>query len=216
MTRYSAEPSDPRAFTAGFDRMYTRVATLFDWTVKLVPTWRRWLRRALPHVEGPRVLEVSFGTGYLLTQLPAGLESHGLDYNAALIETARRNLRRLQLEARLVRGTVEALPYADGCFNTVLTTMAFSGYPDGAKAMGELSRVLKDDGRLVIVDVGYPEDGSWLGTRATRLWQLVGDIIRDLPALLAASGFEFTREEIGGFGSVHLYVARKRSGPSDG
>jgi hypothetical protein len=71
--------------------------------------------------------------------------------------------------------------------------MAFSGYSDGAKAMGELSRVLKDDGRLVIVDVGYSEDGNWLETRATRLRQLGGDIIRDLPALLAANGFDFTR-----------------------
>jgi hypothetical protein len=62
----------------------------------------------------------------------------------------------------------------------------------------------------VIVDVGYPEDGGWLGTTATHLWQLAGDIIRDLPAILAAHGFDFTREEIGGFGSVHLYVARKR------
>ena len=214
MTRYSPEPSDPRAFTAAFDGTYTRVATLYDLTVKLLPTWRRWLRRALPYVEGPRVLDVSFGTGYLLTQMPAGLESYGLDYNAALIETARRNLRRLQLEPRLARGTVEALPYADACFDTVLNTMAFSGYPDGAKAMGELSRVLKDDGRLLIIDVGYPEDGSWLGTRATHLWQLAGDIIRDLPTLLAAGGFDFTREEIGGFGSVHLHVARKRSGLS--
>ena len=83
-------------------------------------------------------------------------------------------------------------------------------------AVSDAGRYLQDDGRLVIVDVGYPEDGSWLGTGATRLWRLAGDIIRDLPALLAATGFDFAREEIGGFGSVHLYVARKRSGPSDG
>jgi ubiquinone/menaquinone biosynthesis C-methylase UbiE len=162
------------------------------------------------------VLEVSFGTGYLLTQLPAGIEAHGLDLNAALIQTARRNLHRLQLEAHLVRGTVEALPYPDACFDTVLNTLALSGYPDGARAMGELRRVLKEDGRLVIVDVGYPEGGNQLGTWATRLWQLAGDIIRDLPAPLAASGFEFTHEEIGGFGSVHLYVARKCSRSSYG
>ncbi len=209
MRRYSTEPADPRAFTATFDRVYTRFAAMYDLTVKAVPTWRHWLRHVLPHVQGPRVLEVSFGTGYLLTQLSAELESHGLDFNAALIERARSNLGRLGLEARLVRGTVESLPYEDAQFDTVLNTMAFSGYPDAAKAMGELRRVLKSDGRLVMVDVGYPQDGGWLGSCATRLWELAGDLIRDLPAVLAGNGFDFTHEEIGGFGSVHLYVARK-------
>jgi ubiquinone/menaquinone biosynthesis C-methylase UbiE len=209
MKRHSLEPADPEAFTATFDRAYTRVATLYDLAVKTVPTWRRWLQHALPHVRGPRVLEVSFGTGYLLTQLDAGLEPYGLDLNAALLERARRNLSRLGLPTRLVRGTVESLPYEDAQFDTVINTMAFSGYPNAAKAMAELSRVLKPDGRLVIVDVGYPQDGSWLGSCVTRLWELAGDIIRDLPPVLAANGLDFSHEEIGGFGSVHLYVARK-------
>ena len=138
------------------------------------------------------------------------MDLHGLDYNVALIATARSNLGRQGLEAHLVRGRVECLPYESGRFDTVLNTMAFSAYPDAAKAMGELGRVLKRDGRLVIVDVGYPEDGSWLGTCATHLWQLAGDIVRDMPAVLAADDLEFTREEIGCFGSVWLYVARKR------
>jgi ubiquinone/menaquinone biosynthesis C-methylase UbiE len=211
--RYSAEPRDPLAFTVAFDRTYTRFARPYDLTVKLFPPWRRWLDQALPHVQGPRVLEVSFGTGYLLTQLAADLELHGLDYNAALITTARSNLRRQGLEAHLVRGRVECLPYESGRFDTVLNTMAFSAYPDAAQAMGELGRVLKSDGRLVIVDVGYPEDGSWLGTGAARLWQAVGDIVRDMPAVLAAADLDFTREEIGCFGSVQLYVARKRRSP---
>ena len=54
--RYSREPHDPRAFTESFDRAYFRLARLRR-RRKLFPTWRRWLRQTLPHIEGPWVLE---------------------------------------------------------------------------------------------------------------------------------------------------------------
>jgi hypothetical protein len=38
---------------------------------------------------------------------------------------------------------------------------------------------------------------------------LSGDIIRDRGDLLGESGWEFQEEEIGGLGSVHLYVVKK-------
>jgi ubiquinone/menaquinone biosynthesis C-methylase UbiE len=208
--RYTPEPPDKRAFTAHLDRLYGRTARLFDLTVKLLPTWRRWLDSALPHLRGPRVLEVSFGTGYLLTRYARQHRAHGLELNGPLIETARRNLERAGVEAHLVRGNVEALPYAAGSFDSVLSTMAFSGYPDGARALAELSRVLRCDGVLVLVDVGYPSHGGRLGSLVTRLWEAVGDIIRDLPSLLGAAGFDCVDEEVGGFGSVHLLVCRRR------
>lgn len=208
------EPDDKEAFTARFDRVYGRTARLFDLTVKLLPTWRRWLDGALPHLHGPRVLEVSFGTGYLMTRYASRCEAHGLELNGPLIEAARRNLQRTGGRARLVRGNVEALPYGAASFDTVLSTMALSGYPDGAGALAELGRVLRASGTLVLIDVGYPEAGGFLGTLATRLWEAAGDIIRDTPALLRAAGFECTQEEIGGFGSVHLLVCRKKAVPT--
>ncbi|MEX2080419.1 MAG: hypothetical protein WEC33_02295 [Dehalococcoidia bacterium] len=59
----------------------------------------------------------------------------------------------------------------------------FSGYPDGERAMAELHRVLRRLGR---------------------------DLIRDMPPLFERFDFEVHEEEIGGFGSVHLFVATKR------
>jgi hypothetical protein len=68
MPSYSNEPADRRAFTERFDRFYTRFAPAYDRLVKALPVWKTWLGRALPHLVGPRVLEVSFGTGYLMTR----------------------------------------------------------------------------------------------------------------------------------------------------
>lgn len=43
--RYTAEPSDPGAYTATNDRLYSRFAGGYDLVVKLVPVWRGWLVR---------------------------------------------------------------------------------------------------------------------------------------------------------------------------
>ena len=87
--------------------------------------------------------------------------------------------------------------------------MAFSAYPDGMKAMSELHRVLKPGGKLILIDIEYPKNRNWLGMKATRAWMAMGDIIREMPPIFEQFGFDYTDEEIGGFGSVHLYVAHK-------
>jgi hypothetical protein len=68
MRRYSEEPQDRRAYTEAFDHFHTSFAPVYDALVKLLPVWKTWLRHALPHFAGPRVLAVSFGTGWLMTQ----------------------------------------------------------------------------------------------------------------------------------------------------
>lgn len=207
--RYSMEPEDAQEYTARWHRVYSRWARLYDLAVRWLPVWRSWLRRALPEIHGPRVLEVSFGTGWLLTRYAGRHDTHGVDLSEAMVRTARRNLARAGLTAELRVANVEHLPYPEGSFDTVLTTMAFSGYPDGRRAMAELRRVLRPGGRLVVIDINYPRDRNCLGSLLVHAWQRSGDLIRDMDALLGEFGFEATDREIGGFGSVHLYVATR-------
>jgi ubiquinone/menaquinone biosynthesis C-methylase UbiE len=211
MPAYSNEPENPRAFTQSFDSFYTKFGRLYDIAVKLLPMWKGWLQHALPYLQGPRILEVSFGTGYLLTQYADKFEAHGIDFNEKMVATARRNLVQAVGSAHLLRGTVEALPYKDASFDSVLNTMAFTGYPDATKALSEMIRVLQPDGKLIIIDVNYPADGNWLGTRLTDCWKWAGDLIRDMATLFDQLSLDYTEQEIGGRGSVHLYVANKRS-----
>lgn len=209
--RYSIEPANKQSFTAEFDRFYTRFARLYELLIKLFPVWRRWIMHVLPHVQGPRVLEVSFGTGYLLDLYDRDLETVGVEYNREMIGIARGNARACGLSIPLQQADVNHLPFQSGVFDTVVNTMAFTAYADGKAALAELNRVLRDGGRLVMVDVDYPLDGNRIGVLLAKMWMSLGDILRDMDPIFREAGFEFLDEEIGGWGSVHLYVATKVS-----
>jgi ubiquinone/menaquinone biosynthesis C-methylase UbiE len=206
---YSEEPSDKTKFTAQFDDAYTQFAGIYDLAVKALPVWKTWIKHALPYIQGPRVLEVSFGTGYLLTRYAGQFETYGVDYNRCMAATARQNLKKSGHEAQLQVADVAALPYPDQLFDSLVNTMSFTGYPDGLKAMSELWRVLKPGGRLILIDINYPANQNRLGTALARLFASLGDIIRDMAALFGALDIPYQDHEIGGFGCVHLYIAEK-------
>jgi len=206
---YSNEPDDPRAFTRRMDRAYSAWARVYDVAVKRLPIWKRWLRETLPHIQGDRILEISTGTGYLMSQYASQAACVGLDFNPHMVRLTRANLRAAGLVARIVQGDVSALPFPDRSVDCVVNTMAFTGYPDGSRALGEMHRVLRTGGRLVLLDIGYPNESSRIGCLMTDLWKLSGDVIRDMAALLRKFDFDFEEREVGGFGSVHLFVATK-------
>jgi len=206
---YSKEPENKKQFTQKFDLAYGRFAKGYDWIVKVLPIWRNWISSAIPHIVGPNVLEVSFGTGYLISQYASQYRTYGIDYNWELTCIAKENLRKSGAQADLQQADVEHLPYPSDTFDSVVNTMAFTGYPDGKKALKEIQRVIKPKGRFILVDIDYPKNGNWLGTKATQLWAESGDILRDMNALFEQIGFEYLEKEIGGFGSVHLFVATK-------
>ena len=204
------EPGNPGRFTQRNDRLYTRLARLYDWLVRTFPLWRRWLGQGLSWIEGPLVLEVSFGTGYLLTRYAERVQAYAIDLNRRMANIAHQKLIRRGIRAHLQIANVESLPYPHASFHNIVCTMAFSGYPDGLAALAELDRVLKPGGRLILIDVNEPGDKNLPGMTLALLWRALGDIIRDMNTLLDAYGFQVQDDEIGGFGTVHCYVATKR------
>ncbi len=160
---YSKEPENSIAYTKKLDKEYSKYAKVYDVAVKLLPVWKTWIKTVIPYIEGNRVLEASFGTGYLLMQYANNYETYGIDFNNNMVKVAQKNLSQKGVEASLQWANVEELPFPENYFDTIVNTMAFTGYPNGKQAMSEFYRVLKEGGKLLIVDFDYPSNRNRLG-----------------------------------------------------
>ena len=85
---YSREPENSIEYTKKLDKEYSTYAKVYDVAVKLLPVWRTWIKTVIPYIEGNRVLEASFGTGYLLMQYANNYETYGIDFNNNMLEVA--------------------------------------------------------------------------------------------------------------------------------
>jgi len=106
--------------------------------------WRDWL------VKGARgkTLEVGCGTGRNLGRYPAGVELVAIEPDARMIRVARRRAP----QALLVQASAEALPFRDGEFETVISSLVFCTVPDAARGLVEVRRVLRRSGQLRMVE----------------------------------------------------------------
>ncbi len=92
---------------------------------------------------GAQILDAGCGTGLNLRYLPAG--SVGIDINPRNIGLLRQRLP----NHTVVEGDVEALPFDDASFGTVLCTEVLEHIPDPAAALAEYHRVLQPGGVLI-------------------------------------------------------------------
>jgi ubiquinone/menaquinone biosynthesis C-methylase UbiE len=192
-----------------FDEWTSRFAGVIDLGMKLHPLWGPRLRKAAAQVRGPRVLEVSFGTGYLMSLYAGRFQTTGIDYNPRMIETTKKRLDRLGLRATLIEADAHALPFDDESFDCVVNTDAFTMYRDPRQAMSELYRVLAPGGRLVLCEYDRPANGNWLGTQWVRLAAKLGMPGVDFDPLLRSVGFEYEDHAVGLSGALHMFVGTK-------
>ncbi|HEY4751654.1 MAG TPA: class I SAM-dependent methyltransferase, partial [Candidatus Limnocylindrales bacterium] len=90
---------------------------------------------------GARVLDVGCGPGHLVRRLAdRGLDVTGIDLDLAMIERARR---RLGGRARLEAADVASLPFGDGSFDLVVSTLSMHHWADRQSGLAEIARVLK-------------------------------------------------------------------------
>lgn len=99
-----------------------------------------------------RTLEVAVGTGLNLPRYRDGVVLTGLDLSPEMLAIARKRASDLGMDADLHEGDAHALPFADASFDTVICTYALCNIPDPARAIGEMTRVVRPGGKIVLVD----------------------------------------------------------------
>lgn len=94
-------------------------------------------------VPGERFLEIGFGGGALLRAAKAAsAKVSGVDVSEAMIGRAK------GLDVHLA--SAEALPFADRTFDKAASLNSLYFWPDPERALGEIARVLRPGGRLLL------------------------------------------------------------------
>ncbi len=186
------ENAEPRRWVY---TLWAPVYDLFAWPFTLL---RRRSIRKLSLQPGERVLIVGAGTGLDLPLLPSNLEVTAVDLTSAMLTRLRRRARRLGLKVDARMMDAQAMTFADASFDAVILHLVVSVVPDAGACLREAARVLRDGGRVVILDKFQPEGGarSVAMELISPAFNFFGTHLnRRLRPMVEASGLELAQDE---------------------
>lgn len=168
--------------------------------------WRDWL------VGGARgrTLEVGCGTGRNLPRYSAEVTLIAVEPLAGMLAKARTRAP----GALLVRASAEALPFRDGAFDTVVSSLVFCSVPDADKGLVEVKRVLGDAGELRMMEHVRDDDsrlGGWWQDTIQPAWTCVAGGChpnRRTVAAVERAGFSIDAEGRRSSGNMRRFTAR--------
>jgi ubiquinone/menaquinone biosynthesis C-methylase UbiE len=165
---------DARVPQSEIPRVYDRIAGVYDIWARL--TESRATARALELAaieDGKSVLEVAVGTGVtfreIVTKNPNG-QNVGIDLSAGMLAKAKSRMRDLSgANYRLETGTAFDLPVQSDSIDILVNNYMFDliPYADMDRVLDEFSRLLKTDGRLILVNMARGE------SRASRIYERI-------------------------------------------
>jgi len=144
-----------------------------------------------------RVLEIGFGSGLNLAHYPPAVQSLvAVDPNEGMHARARPRIAAARFPVEVIQGTAERLPLADAGFDTAVSTLTLCTVAEPASVLAELRRVLRPDGRLLLMEHGLAEDegvARWQ-RRLNGLQRVMAcgcNLNRPIADLVQAHGFRF-------------------------
>lgn len=168
--------------------------------------WRRWV------VSGARgrTLEIGCGTGRNLPLYDTSVSVVGLELDFLLLRSARKKAQ----DVPLVVGSAESLPFRDGAFDTVVSSLVFCSLREPERGLAEVGRVLGRDGELRMLEHVRSDVHavSVLQDLAQPAWTLITGGChpnRDTECTLRRVGFEIDPGSRRANGTMRRFVARR-------
>ena len=220
--------------------MFDRIAGVYDlmntaMTAGLHHGWRTRAADRAELSEGDSALDLCCGTGDLALELRARVGASGrvvgADFSERMLELANEKaLERGMPEVTFEWADALELPYSDASFDAVTVGFGVRNLADLDDGVGEMARVLRPGGRLVILEITQPQKpplstffSLWFDRIVPLLGRFAGDpeaysylpeSVRSFPppeglaAIMDRAGFERIRYTIlaGGIIAIHSGV----------
>jgi len=191
--------------------------------------WRKRAANTVASWQPGKIVDLATGTGDLALALQKKLpdaEVTGVDFLPEMLELARRKGVRKTILADAMK-----LPFPDASFDCVTIAFGLRNMENWRDALVEMSRVLKRDGRLLVLEFSLPTVsivrtiyrfylhrclpllGSFL-TRKKSAYDYLGDSIEEFPSghamidLIEASGFRHATLQPLSYGIATIYTAQ--------
>lgn len=165
------------------------------------PAMTKIRSQLVPLAEG-KVLEIGIGSGLNLPFYDSNVQVTGVDPSAELQVYAQdiANSRGMNVEFLTQGG--EEIPADDNSFDSVVMTWTLCTIPEPQKALAEIKRVLKPEGKILFAEHGEaPDPGvvKWQN-RINPVWNVIGggcNLNRKIEQLYTGGGFSFADIERG-------------------
>ena len=186
-------------FAAGYDKAFAPFEKRF------LEKWRGETLAYLP--ENSRILEIGAGTGANFKFYPSAKCAVASEISIKMIEVSKMKTENIYL----VQADAESLPFPANHFDAAFATLVFCSIPKPENAFTELQRVIKPDGKIILLEhvrpkglLGYGFDFLNVFTTA-----LIEDCFnRETAKLAEDSGLKILELKEKAFGAVNLLVCR--------
>jgi len=189
-----------------------------------VAEWKPAILDALRLETGMKALDIGCGIGTDAFDLAerVGPTGHvtGVDFSESLIAEAVRRAARRSLSVNFEVGDAQSLRFPDNTFDAVRTERMLMHVPNAEKALSEMARVLRHDGRMAVLDFDWESQfcdspykeatrkialsfcdsmrNGWIGRRLPRMFREAGmtDVAVSFRTLLVT--YDFLKLLLGG------------------
>ncbi|TDQ00067.1 ubiquinone/menaquinone biosynthesis C-methylase UbiE [Halanaerobium saccharolyticum] len=141
-------------------KRYDRVAPVYDSLEYLMEKGKMgdWRQNLWQRVEDKidkdnmRLLEAGIGSGKNIEYYPDNIEIYAIDFSPKMIQEAEKKAKKYNREVKLLEMDIQDLNFEDNNFDLIVTSCVFCSVPDPVKGLKELKRVLKKDGRIIMLE----------------------------------------------------------------
>lgn len=150
--------------------MFNRIAPSYDILNRFLSfgidqSWRKAVAEELTTPQYQKILDTATGSCDLLLQIykikmKAGqkTEIYGLDLSRGLLQQAQHKINKKGLNDILLEGNAVFMPFKTSSFDAVTIAFGIRNVPEYKEALKEFARILKPQGRLIILEFSMPQN----------------------------------------------------------